>query len=327
MAAFFAFLGPFHTAFAFAGTLIVLCFILTSLYFFAKNVFVFYLAEPLGLTVDFKNLGKWAVVTGATDGIGKAYAFDLARRGCNVILVSRTLEKLEDVAKEIEAKYPKIQTKVIAVDFTEDESVYDKVRHALQDLEIGTLINNVGMGHPYPEYFHKLAGGEEFMLKMIRCNCVSQTLMTRIVLPGMVKRGKGVVVSLSSAAGEYPVPFLAVYSGTKAFNDFLGRSLEQEYRDKGVIFQVVQPFMVATNLSGTRKTNLFILGAQEYARSCLNSVGWFTKTNGHPSHALQNWVGAVVPAFLRSKIMYAGMTSWHKAVVNKLKKKGTYKEE
>jgi hypothetical protein len=74
----FAFLGPFQWLFAFVGTLIISAVVLKTIYFFGKNVFVFFLAERLGLTVNFRDLGEWAVVTGATDGIGKGYAFDVS---------------------------------------------------------------------------------------------------------------------------------------------------------------------------------------------------------------------------------------------------------
>ncbi|GAV02412.1 hypothetical protein RvY_12982 [Ramazzottius varieornatus] len=326
MAGFFAFLGPFQSSFAFFGTVAVVLFVLLTCYFTLRSIFVFFLAETLGMTVPFKEMGEWAVVTGATDGIGKGYAFDLARRGCNIVLISRTLEKLKNVAQEIETIY-NVRTKVIAVDFTADESIYDKIKEDLAGLEIGTLINNVGIGYPYPEMFHKVPGGEEFFVQMIRCNCVAQTLMTRIVLPQMVARKKGVVVNLSSAAGANPYPMLAVYSATKAFNDFLGMTCEQEYRDTGVIFQVIQPFMVATNLSGTKKTNLFVLDAKSYARSCLNTVGWFPRTNGHPSHAVQNWIVSHIPAIIRGPLMKAGMTKFREASIAKLKKKGLYKGE
>ncbi|XP_055327234.1 very-long-chain 3-oxoacyl-CoA reductase-like [Paramacrobiotus metropolitanus] len=322
----FAFLGPLEACFALIGTLIVISFVICTLYFLGKNIYVFFFAERLGHTVDFKNLGEWAVVTGATDGIGKGYALDLARRGCNIILISRSEEKLRNVAKEIASKY-NVRTRIVVADFSSDETIYDKIKSDLEGLEIGTLINNVGVGAPYPEYFHRMVGGDQTALNMIRVNCVAQTLMTRIILPQMVARKKGVIVHLSSGAGSAPVPMLAEYSATKAFNDFLGRALQQEYEDQGIISQVIMPYVVATNMSGMKKTNLFILESESYARSCLNSVGFLPRTNGHPSHCIQNWLGSMIPYFLRARLMRSMMEKWRDMSIAKLKKKGEYKGE
>jgi 17beta-estradiol 17-dehydrogenase / very-long-chain 3-oxoacyl-CoA reductase len=76
--------------------------------------------------LDIKKFGEWALVTGSTDGIGKAYAIELAKRGLNVILISRTKEKLEQVANEIQSKYSNVQVKTIAIDFTSEIRILEK---------------------------------------------------------------------------------------------------------------------------------------------------------------------------------------------------------
>ncbi len=78
--------------------------------------FVYRLLSPV--RIEVKKFGEWALVTGSTDGIGKAFAFELAKRGLNVILISRTKEKLEQIATEIQSKYATIQVKIIPIDFT-----------------------------------------------------------------------------------------------------------------------------------------------------------------------------------------------------------------
>ncbi|CAF1116421.1 unnamed protein product [Adineta steineri] len=93
-----------------AGILAIIC-ILARL-----GVFIYELLCPK--LIDVKTLGQWALVTGSTDGIGKAYAHQLAKRGLNIVLISRTKERLEEVAKEIQNKYSNIQVKTIPIDFT-----------------------------------------------------------------------------------------------------------------------------------------------------------------------------------------------------------------
>ncbi|ROT78531.1 hypothetical protein C7M84_002736 [Penaeus vannamei] len=88
--------------------------------------------------------GKWAVVTGSTDGIGKSYAKELASKGMNVLLVSRTKAKLERVAQEISSKYG-VETDIVQADFSEGRSVYGNIAEHLKGKDIGILVNNVGM--------------------------------------------------------------------------------------------------------------------------------------------------------------------------------------
>lgn len=113
----------------------------------------FYLSD-FNLDKVFGILESMFQVTGATDGIGKAYTFALAKRGLNIVLVSRTQSKLDTVAAEIESKYQGIQTLTVAIDFSKDSNEYkQKVEAAIQGLMIGVLVNNVGMGYNYPEFF------------------------------------------------------------------------------------------------------------------------------------------------------------------------------
>jgi len=174
-----------------------------------------------------RSFGEWALITGATDGIGKALAFEMAKRGLNVVLVSRSLTKLNEVADEITKKYPKCQTKVVAVDFSNfDASAQGKVRSLVEALEVGVLINNVGMSYAHPEYFAELSYAD--VQAMIALNVTSTTVMTHIVLPKMVERKRGAIVCISSAASQLPAnPLLAQYAAAKAYVD---KSATQQHR-------------------------------------------------------------------------------------------------
>ncbi|GLD61557.1 very-long-chain 3-oxoacyl-CoA reductase-A-like protein [Lates japonicus] len=233
-------------------------------------------------------LGKWAVVTGATDGIGKSYAEELARRGFAMMLISRSQDKLDDVAKSLEEQY-KVETRTIAVDFGKTD-IYSKIEAGLTGLEIGVLVNNVGVSYPYPEYYLHIPDLDNFITNMINVNMTSVCQMTRLVLPRMAERSKGVILNISSASGMYPVPLLTVYSATKAFVDFFSRGLQEEYRRQGIIIQSVLPFFVATKMTRIRKPTLDKPTPERYVAAELTTVGLQSQTNGYFPHAVMGWV-------------------------------------
>lgn len=166
---------------------------------------------------NLKKYGSWALVTGPTDGIGKGFAFELARKGLNLILVGRNPNKLKDVSDAILAKYGKTQIKTVVVDFTGDLSLgMLRIREAIEGLDVGVLINNVGMSYPYARYFHEV--DEELLKNLIKVNVEGTTKVTQTVLPGMLQRKKGAIVNIGSGAAIVipSDPLYAVYAATKA---------------------------------------------------------------------------------------------------------------
>ncbi|XP_078283759.1 hydroxysteroid (20-beta) dehydrogenase 2 isoform X1 [Rhinoraja longicauda] len=238
---------------------------------------------------DLTYFGEWAVVTGATSGIGKAYAHELARRGLNIVLVSRSLEKLNATAKEIEQQQGK-RTKIVQADFTSGTDIYGPIEAALKDLNIGILVNNVGKGYDeLPCYFLGVPNVQKAIIDIMNCNALSVPMMTSIVLPQMLERKKGVVINISSEAGCHPHPLLTMYSATKVFSDFFSRALNAEYKPRGIIIQCVMPLLVSTNLTHEIESNLFVKQADDYVREALNTVGITEQTRGCISHALQHF--------------------------------------
>ncbi|XP_020598262.1 very-long-chain 3-oxoacyl-CoA reductase 1-like, partial [Phalaenopsis equestris] len=167
-----------------------------------------------------KNLsryGSWAVITGATDGIGLALAFQLARRGLNLVLVGRSFDKLRAVSASITEKYPKVRIETVLIDFAADlvEGVA-RLKREIEGKDVGILVNNAGISYPYAKYFHEV--DEELIENLIKVNVVGVTKVTHAVLPGMLERKKGAILNIGSgvAAVLPSEPLYAVYTATKS---------------------------------------------------------------------------------------------------------------
>lgn len=181
-----------------------------------KWVFINFIRPPKNL----KNYGSWALITGATDGIGKAFAFQLAQKGLDLILVSRNLAKLKQVSNEITSKHPTAKIKVFEVDFA-GENVVARVKvmqEVIRDekLDVGVLINNVGVTYPVARFFHEV--DEEVWMKVVKVNVEGTSLVTKAMIEGMIKRKNGAIVNIGSGAAIVVPshPLYAIYAASKA---------------------------------------------------------------------------------------------------------------
>jgi uncharacterized protein len=184
--------------------------------------------------------GEWAVVTGASAGLGAEFARALAHEGLSCVLTARREDRLRDLASELE-KTEHVATRVVAVDLGSADGA-DRLAEAVKDLPIAVLVNNAGFG--YAGRFDKL--DTERLRAMVQVNCMAPVVLTSRLLPAMRERGRGAVIITGSVAGRQPLPFHGVYAATKAFDQFLGESLWAELRGSGIDVLVLEPGPTAT---------------------------------------------------------------------------------
>jgi short-subunit dehydrogenase len=187
------------------------------------------------------NLHRFAVVTGASSGIGVAYAERMAERGYDLILVARRRDRLEDVAKRIRIKTNRA-VEIVTADLSDAKDLL-RVEALLTEREdIEVLINNAGLGALGPT--SKVTA--DALDNLIRINILALTRLTHAVLPGFLRRNTGTIINIASMIAVMPTPSGAGYSGSKAYVLNFTRSLQMELAKTGIIVQAVLPGPVRT---------------------------------------------------------------------------------
>lgn len=192
------------------------------------------------------------MVTGASSGIGLAFAHALAARGANLILVARSKDKLNSLARELEHRHG-IHAHALVADLTEAGAASDvHARASALGLAPNILINNAG----FATHGHFEALPLERQLDEISLNCRAVVELSHAVLPAMLERGEGAIINVASTAALQPLPYMAIYGATKAFVLSFSEALWQEYRARGVRVLAVCP--------GATDTAFFdVVGAEE----------------------------------------------------------------
>lgn len=173
--------------------------------------------------------GRWALVTGASAGIGAALARELARQGAKLILTARRVERLEALAAELRAQG--CEVRVVAADLNErsaPQAIFAATEGA--GIPVDILVNNAGLGQ-----FGAFAGSAlEQELSQVRVNCEAVVHLTRLFVPAMVERRRGWILVVASTASFQPVPYLSTYAATKGFDRFFAVGLAAELASSGI---------------------------------------------------------------------------------------------
>ncbi|MDO8863443.1 SDR family NAD(P)-dependent oxidoreductase [Haliea sp. E1-2-M8] len=185
--------------------------------------------QPPMTDADFATrYGPAALVTGASSGIGRAFAVELAARGLDLLLVARRADRLRTLAAELEQAHG-VAVRVCAADLAEPAAV-EQIMAAATGLEIGLLVSNAGFG---------LKGAHQDidparMAAMLQVNCAAPLQLSHRLMPGLLRRGQGGIIITSSVEGLMGIPYSAAYAASKAFTNSLGESLWGELSSAGV---------------------------------------------------------------------------------------------
>jgi short-subunit dehydrogenase len=204
-----------------------------------------------------------AVVTGATSGIGAAFAEALAGRGHDLLLTGRREEKLNGVAERLRRERG-VRVETVLAELTDPEEIR-RLAERLASLPLEILVNNAGFG----ARALLVEGDPEEQERMVRIHILCPLRLTRAVLPGMIRRGRGAVINVSSEAAFLPVPRNGVYSGAKAFLRAFSESIRLELTGTGVRIQALCPGLTRTDFHSR-------VGMERPSSVGRWSVGWLT---------------------------------------------------
>jgi len=211
------------------------------------------------MTTEWK--GKWALITGASAGIGVALAEELAAGGTHLVLTARRLDRLQEVARNLSQKHG-IQTHVFTADLAKREApqqIYEFTRE--KGLRIDLLINNAGFG----QYGEVPQVEAQRLVDMVEVNCTAVVHLTRLFLPDMVARRSGDVLILASTAAFQAVPYISTYAATKAFDLFFAEGLAEEMKPYGIRVCALCPGSTESEFHAVAQQEAFTSKNQEPA--------------------------------------------------------------
>ena len=232
--------------------------------------------------------GKWALVTGASAGIGVALARELAAGGTNLVLTARRKDRLEELAKELSIKHG-VTAEVFAADLA-DPGAPEKIYSFTQDrgFEIDLLINNAGFGR-YGEF---PSVETQRLLDMVQVNCSAVVYLTRLYLPQMMARRRGDVLILASTASFQAVPYISTYAATKGFDLLFAEGLAEEMKPYGIRVCALCPGSTESEfhaVSGQEKFQRRAETAEKVARTGLKALA---AGKSYVISGLGNYLGA-----------------------------------
>jgi short-subunit dehydrogenase len=190
--------------------------------------------------IDSKKYGPWAVITGASAGLGEEFGKQLAPSGLNLFLVARRLDRLETLAEQLRKAHG-IEVRCLALDLSADgsDALLDE---RTADLDVGLFVDNAGFG----SMGKFLEQDRQRLAQMVKLNCLTAMLLAHRFGNRLAARGRGGLIIVASLAGYQATPHMSCYGATKAFDLLLGEGIADEMRHTGVDVLVLNPGSTST---------------------------------------------------------------------------------
>jgi 17beta-estradiol 17-dehydrogenase / very-long-chain 3-oxoacyl-CoA reductase len=248
--------------------------------------------------------GSWVLITGASDGLGKAFAQELAQYGFNLLLVSRTQEKLSRLQTELETFG--IQARTVCADLSDSsEQTYSRIAAAAQDVDLSIVINCVGVT------VHRLYADipSTTVRHLLSLNVNTTAIVTHTLLPLLLRHSattgqRSALLNVGSIVGRFYWPGTQLYGACKAFIDHLTVPLAFEYREQLDALSF-QPTVMATAMASGTEPAAITITPQAAAHAGLSHLGHCVSSHGHWRHAMLAALFSVLPSVRRNRIFLA----------------------
>lgn len=246
---------------------------------------------------------SYAVVTGASQGLGKAFAENLAMKNINVILVSLPNQNLEELSRKLEEEY-QIKTHYYEVDLSINENVMKLTEWLNSSFNIHILINNAGLGGT--KRFTEASS--DYINTILQVNVAATSLITHQLLPNLLRQPKAYILNVSSMAAFSPIGFKTVYPASKTFIHSFSRGLHEELKDTNVFVSVVNPGAMKTNTDVCKRIEkqgfwgrLTLLNPDKVASHCIRQL--FKRDSVIMVNPISWLVMKIVPIWIKLPLM------------------------
>lgn len=211
--------------------------------------------------------GTWAVITGASSGIGVEFAKQIAAKGLNVVLVARRKARLDNLAKELEAQY-NIKTKAVECDVAQD-GFQNIILDATKDLDVGLLVNNAGINCEGLFFRGDLARNQQ----MIQVNMKAPFTLAYVFAKQFADKGNGGIIFTSSLSAFNAHPYLTHYAATKAYILSLAEGMNYEFKSQNIDVIALCPGMTKSEMTKGMKDSPILMEAQPVVQAAIDNLG------------------------------------------------------
>lgn len=239
---------------------------------------------------------SWVVITGASDGLGKQFAFEFSKQGFNCILIARNENKIQNVINTLKNDFPNISYKIILANFQNvlHESFFANIEEEILKNDVRILINNVGITS-VNNFFNET---DEAIKQQILINSYSAVILSKIFINKIRSNTESPkrygIINVGSILGKFALPYLSIYCGTKAFLNNFSESLFYEFHEKNIDIFCLTPYYVSTKMTGYKKLSFDTITPEQCVNSAIKQFSYGKKESSG------NWKHELITLFFES---------------------------